>query len=175
MQALLASRSAGQRSLLFCGRRAITILGIETSCDDTAAAVVRWDAAGGTVLAEASASQHELHAPHGGIVPTLAARAHRANLPEVLTAVRASAGAAVIGSLDAVAVTVGPGLSPCLHVGPPTPRSSLSRSRTCSANPNGPWRHFAALEARRGHATPLLAETVPKQASLRSESSALSY
>ena len=55
--------------------RPLTILGIETSCDETAAAVVRRDAAGrGTILANVVRSQLADHAPYGGVVPEIAAR-----------------------------------------------------------------------------------------------------
>ena len=55
------------------------VLGIETSCDETATAVLD---AGGRVLAEAVLSQEREHAPYGGVVPEIAARAHLAFLPE---------------------------------------------------------------------------------------------
>jgi len=89
------------------------ILGIETSCDDTAAAVVTGD---GRVLGEAKTSQDAIHAPWGGVVPNLAQEAHKAAIDDVVsTALR---NARVDASrLDAVAVTVGPGLSMCLRVG----------------------------------------------------------
>lgn len=58
-----------------------TVLGIETSCDDTGAAVVRSD---GCVLGEALASQHEIHAKFGGVVPGLARDAHEQNIDAVI-------------------------------------------------------------------------------------------
>jgi hypothetical protein len=58
-----------------------TVLGIETSCDDTGAAVVRSD---GCVLGEALASQHEIHAAFGGVVPGLARDAHASNIDAVI-------------------------------------------------------------------------------------------
>ena len=79
------------------------ILGIETSCDDTAAAVLD---AQGRVLAEAVSSQMA-HLPFGGVVPEIAARAHLALLPDVVARVMAEAGisfadlAAVFGALGA--------------------------------------------------------------------------
>ena len=54
------------------------MLGLESSCDETAAAVLRAD---GTILAEAVLSQLDEHAPFGGVVPEIAARAHLAHLP----------------------------------------------------------------------------------------------
>ncbi len=89
------------------------ILGIESSCDETAAAVVR----GGTeVLSNAIASQVALHALHGGVVPELAAREHLQHIVPVVRAAMAQAGVA-FGELDAIAVTEGPGLAGALLVG----------------------------------------------------------
>jgi len=88
------------------------LLAIETSCDETSAAVVD-DA---RVLSNAVASQIQLHAEYGGVVPELAAREHLRNLmPVVQTALR-QAGIGV-GQLDAVAATQGPGLPLALLVG----------------------------------------------------------
>jgi N6-L-threonylcarbamoyladenine synthase len=88
------------------------VLGIETSCDETAAAVL---AADGTVLAEAVLSQAD-HAPWGGVVPELAARAHLAVLPSMVTDVLAKA-ATPWPALGAIAATAGPGLIGGLIVG----------------------------------------------------------
>ncbi len=89
------------------------ILGIETSCDETAAAVV---ADGKTVLSSIVSSQHEVHHPYGGVVPELASRKHiEAIVPVVDEAIRASGVDAE--QLDAVAVTRGPGLVGALLVG----------------------------------------------------------
>jgi N6-L-threonylcarbamoyladenine synthase len=89
------------------------ILGIESSCDETAAAVVR---AGGEVLANVVASQMKLHANYGGVVPELASREHLRNIVPVVRAAMAQAGLA-FGDLDAIAVTEGPGLAGALLVG----------------------------------------------------------
>ena len=89
------------------------ILGIETSCDETAAAVVRGD---GTILAEGLHSQLELHARYGGVVPEIAARAHVRKLDRMIAAVMAEAGLA-FAELDGIAVTAGPGLAGGLLVG----------------------------------------------------------
>ena len=89
------------------------ILGIETSCDETAAAVVR---RGTEMLSNTVASQIPVHAPYGGVVPELASREHLRNiLPAVRTAL-AEAGAGW-DDLDAIAVTEGPGLAGALLVG----------------------------------------------------------
>jgi N6-L-threonylcarbamoyladenine synthase len=89
------------------------ILGVETSCDETAAAVVTGD---GRVLANVVASQADLHARYGGVVPEVASRRHLELVaPVVIEALeRADAG---LEDLDAVAVTQGPGLIGALLVG----------------------------------------------------------
>jgi N6-L-threonylcarbamoyladenine synthase len=89
------------------------ILGIETSCDDTACAVV--DGAG-RVLASAVSSQLAAHRPYGGVVPEIASREHLGNWPAVRTAALAQAGVG-LADLDAVAATRGPGLVGSLLVG----------------------------------------------------------
>jgi N6-L-threonylcarbamoyladenine synthase len=89
------------------------VLGIETSCDETSAAVVR---GGRDILSNVIASQTELHGEYGGVVPEIAARAH----VEALTpAIRESLlqADATFWDLDAVAVTLGPGLIGSLLVG----------------------------------------------------------
>jgi len=85
------------------------VLGIETSCDETAAALLAPD---GTVLAEALWSQHEEHLPYAGVVPEIAARAHLARLPGMVRAVLEGQPAPAV-----VAATVGPGLIGGLVVG----------------------------------------------------------
>lgn len=89
------------------------VLGIESSCDETAAALLRAD---GTVVAEAVLSQLADHAPYGGVVPEIAARAHLAHLPALVRRVLEEAGIAPAG-LAAVAATAGPGLIGGLIVG----------------------------------------------------------
>jgi len=86
------------------------ILGIESSCDETAAAVLDAD---GRILAEAVLSQEREHAPFGGVVPEIAARAHLAHLPGLVRDVLARAGV----EIAAVAATAGPGLIGGLIVG----------------------------------------------------------
>jgi N6-L-threonylcarbamoyladenine synthase len=88
------------------------ILGLESSCDETAAAVV---ADGTKVLSDVVASQTEVHAPYGGVVPELASRAHVANVVPVLRAALDQAGV-TLDDLDGVAVTQGPGLVGALLV-----------------------------------------------------------
>ncbi|MBN9614735.1 MAG: tRNA (adenosine(37)-N6)-threonylcarbamoyltransferase complex transferase subunit TsaD [Acidobacteriales bacterium 59-55] len=89
------------------------ILGIESSCDETAAAVVQ---AGSAALSNVVASQISLHANYGGVVPELASREHLRNIVPVVREAMARAGVG-FGDLDAVAVTEGPGLAGALLVG----------------------------------------------------------
>ncbi len=90
------------------------ILGIETSCDDTGIALVEGSQKGCCILSNLVSSQVKLHAPYGGIVPNLAARAHLENIGPVLKEVLEQAGNSKI---DLIAVTIGPGLIPSLLVG----------------------------------------------------------
>jgi N6-L-threonylcarbamoyladenine synthase len=86
------------------------ILGIETSCDETAAAVVRRDEAGrGHILSNVVLSQLAEHAPYGGVVPEIAARAHVEHLDRLVAQAMAEAGLDA-ANLDGVAATAGPGL-----------------------------------------------------------------
>ncbi|MEM9166833.1 MAG: tRNA (adenosine(37)-N6)-threonylcarbamoyltransferase complex transferase subunit TsaD [Planctomycetota bacterium] len=89
------------------------ILGIESSCDETAAAIVDH---GRAVVANAVASQHELHAEYGGVVPELASRAHAERILPVVRAALDEAGC-TLDSIDAVAVGHRPGLIGALLVG----------------------------------------------------------
>ena len=90
------------------------ILGIETSCDETAAAVVR---DGREVVSNVVYTQIPLHRPYGGVVPEIASRAHIEKIGEVVGEAKRRFGEAGGGRIDAVAVTYGPGLSPALIVG----------------------------------------------------------
>jgi len=89
------------------------ILGIESSCDETAAAVVE---RGARTLSSAVASQIATHARYGGVVPELASREHLRAIVPVVRAALAEAGI-TLGDLDAIAVTSGPGLAGALLVG----------------------------------------------------------
>jgi len=89
------------------------ILGIETSCDETAAALVEED---GTVLSSVVSSQAELHARFGGVVPEIASRRHLELIVPVLRETLGEAGA-TLDDVDRVAVTQGPGLIGALLVG----------------------------------------------------------
>ncbi|KGF66845.1 protein kinase [Hoeflea sp. BAL378] len=95
----------------------LTILGIETSCDETAAAVVQRRADGsGEILSDVVLSQLDLHAAFGGVVPELAARSHVSVLDRLVREALAESGVALDG-IDAIAVTSGPGLIGGLMVG----------------------------------------------------------
>lgn len=88
------------------------ILAIDTSCDDTAAAVT----CGFEVWSNVIASQTELHKPYGGVFPTVAKQAHKENIaPTVAAALRRAS--VSWQEIDAIAVTQGPGLAPALEVG----------------------------------------------------------
>jgi len=88
------------------------VLGIETSCDETAAAVLR----DGTILSNVVSSQAKVHEKYGGVVPELASRHHLENIETVLTLALREAGVH-LGDLEGVAVTRGPGLVGSLLVG----------------------------------------------------------
>ncbi len=88
------------------------ILAIDTSCDDTSAAVVH----GYTVLSNIVSSQTEIHRPYGGVFPTMAKQAHKQNInPAIKRALKLAQ--ITKNQLDAIAVTVGPGLAPALEIG----------------------------------------------------------
>jgi len=132
------------------------LLGVESSCDDTACAVV--DGAG-RVLASVVSSQLEAHRPYGGVVPEIASREHLTNLLPVLDETLERAGVR-IDALDAVAATRGPGLVGSLLVG-------LSAARALAWSRSLP---FFAVHHLEGHlVSPYLssagepAESVPER------------
>ncbi len=89
------------------------VLGIESSCDETAAALVD---DGRTIIAQRIASQDEAHRPYGGVVPEIAARAHAERLAPLIKAVLDDAGLS-LADLDGIAATAGPGLIGGVMVG----------------------------------------------------------
>jgi N6-L-threonylcarbamoyladenine synthase len=104
-------------------KKPLTVLGIESSCDETAAAVVRRGADGcGDILSDVVLSQDAAHAPYGGVVPEIAARAHVTHMDHIVARAIDEAG---IGwrDLDAVAATSGPGLIGGVIVGLMTAKS----------------------------------------------------
>jgi N6-L-threonylcarbamoyladenine synthase len=116
------------------------VLGIETSCDETAAAIVSRDAAGhGEILSNIVRSQIEEHAPYGGVVPELAARAHVSYLDGIIRRASAEAGVS-LADVDAIAATAGPGLIGGVLVG-------LTTAKALAAALNKPLIAVNHLEA----------------------------
>ena len=92
----------------------MTILSIETSCDDTSIALIECNQGVCHVLSNIVSSQVKIHAPYGGIVPNLAARAHLKNIEPCL---KQALTEAKNPEIDLIATTIGPGLIPSLLVG----------------------------------------------------------
>jgi N6-L-threonylcarbamoyladenine synthase len=121
------------------------ILGIESSCDETAAALVTSDR---RILAHRLAGQEEEHRPFGGVVPEIAARAHVEILPQLVEDVLAEA-AVSLGEVDAIAATAGPGLIGGVMVGLVTAKGLALAS----------GKPLIALNHLEGHAlSPMLAQ-----------------
>ena len=120
----------------------ITFLGIETSCDETAAAVIRENDKGtADILSNIVSSQIEEHKKFGGVVPELAARAHLENIEYIIdTALKESN--ISIDEIDGIAATAGPGLIVCLTVG-------LNIGKSIAAFSNKP---FIGVNHLEGHA-----------------------
>jgi len=104
------------------------ILGIETSCDETAASVIRASGKNVNVLSSIVSSQIKLHAKWGGVVPNLAAREHLKNILPVIESSLAAA-RTELEKIDLITVTVGPGLIPALLVGTNTAKTLAYVSR----------------------------------------------
>jgi N6-L-threonylcarbamoyladenine synthase len=132
---------------LFCAKTlTMRVLGIETSCDETAAAVV--DPATRTVLGNAVYSQYEEHADYGGVVPEIAARAHQERLPELVQKALDDANV-TLADIDLFSATVGPGLLGGLLMG-----STYARALALGAQ-----KPFLGVNHLEGHAlSPQLAE-----------------
>ena len=120
----------------------ITFLGIETSCDETAAAVIKENDRGtADILSNIVSSQIEEHKKFGGVVPELAARAHLENIDYIIgTALRESN--ISVDEVDGIAATAGPGLIVCLTVG-------LNIGKSIAAFSNKP---FIGVNHLEGHA-----------------------
>jgi N6-L-threonylcarbamoyladenine synthase len=130
---------------------ALTVLGIETSCDETAAAVVRLGETGAEVLSSVVASQVATHAAYGGVVPEIAARAHVEGIDLVIREALQQAGVG-FDALDGVAATAGPGLVGGVMVG-------LSAAKAIALARGLP---LVAVNHLEGHAVSVrLAEPVP--------------
>jgi N6-L-threonylcarbamoyladenine synthase len=112
------------------GLREFAVLGIETSCDETAAAIVRGRCPGpGEILSNVVFSQIGEHRPYGGVVPEIAARAHVEMLDDVIAGALVQSGLA-LDEIDAVAATAGPGLIGGVMVGLTTAKAlALSKGK----------------------------------------------
>ena len=131
--------------------QAITVLGIETSCDETAAAIVRLDGSGVTICSEIVRTQIEEHADFGGVVPEIAARAH-AEIADLIVEQALSKAGLHLGDMDAIAATCGPGLVGGVLVGMMTGKALA----LASGKPFLPINHLE------GHAlSPRLTEMCP--------------
>jgi N6-L-threonylcarbamoyladenine synthase len=119
----------------------ITILGIESSCDETAASIIQEENGKIKILSNIVSSQFDIHKEFGGVVPELAARAHVEKID--LIAEKAILESKIkLDEIDAVAATAGPGLIVCLTVG-------LNFAKTLAASLNKP---FIAVNHLEGHA-----------------------
>ncbi|MBP7060919.1 MAG: tRNA (adenosine(37)-N6)-threonylcarbamoyltransferase complex transferase subunit TsaD [Candidatus Moranbacteria bacterium] len=137
------------------------ILALETSCDDTAAAIVEQTTDGVLVRASVVSSQIALHAAYGGVVPNLAAREHAKNIVPVIQTTLRTAGIGVT-DIDLIAVTQGPGLIPALLVG-------TTAAKTLSLVWHKPLMGIHHIEGHIyanliGQTTPTAAPTQPAQA-----------
>ena len=92
------------------------ILGIDTSCDDTAVGLIQTEGKKIKVLADVVSSQIKIHAPYGGVYPFLAKREHQKNLPIVFKKALQKSRLSE-KEIDLIGVTIGPGLEPCLWTG----------------------------------------------------------
>jgi N6-L-threonylcarbamoyladenine synthase len=127
------------------------VLAIETSCDETAAAVLRWHAGRADILSDIVWSQHAAHAPFKGVVPEIAARAHVEKTDLAVAAAMETAGLS-FDQLDAVAGTAGPGLIGGVMVG-------LNAAKAIAVACGAP---FLAVNHLEGHAlSPRLTAEIP--------------
>eukprot|EP00249_Psilotum_nudum_P003495 c16908_g1_i1 orf=603-1640(-) len=117
-------------------REKLLMLGIESSCDDTAAAVVTGD---GKILSEVVSSQADLLVQYGGVVPKMAQERHQQVIDKVVSQALFKAGISEL-DISAVAVTIGPGLSLCLQVG-------VKKARMISRMHRLPWIGVHHMEA----------------------------
>ena len=119
----------------------ITILGIESSCDETAVSIVREENGKTKILSNIVSSQFDIHKEFGGVVPELAARAHVEKI-DLIAEKAISESKINLQDIDAIAATAGPGLIVCLTVG-------LNFGKTISASLSKP---FIAVNHLEGHA-----------------------
>jgi len=122
------------------------ILGIESSCDETAAAVIQENNGNPEILSNIVSSQIDVHKEFGGVVPELAARSHIEKI-DLITKKAIEVSGVKLKDIDAVAATAGPGLVVCLSIG-------LNFGKTIASSINKP---FIAVNHLEGHAlSPLL-------------------
>ena len=120
----------------------LTFLGIETSCDETAAAVIKEKSDGtADVLSNIVSSQIKEHSKYGGVVPEIAARAHIENIEFIINKALTESKMS-LNQIDGIASTAGPGLIVCLTVG-------LNIGKSIAAFTNKP---FIAVNHLEGHA-----------------------
>src|SRR5262247_484509 len=109
---MIGAQAVNHKSSIVNHKFPMTLLAIETSCDETSAAVIQ----NGRALSNVVSSQIQLHSEYGGVVPELAAREHLRNLMPVAHAALREANTAP-ESLDAIAATQGPGMPSALMTG----------------------------------------------------------
>ena len=119
----------------------ITVLGIESSCDETAASIIQEESGKIKILSNIVSSQFDIHKEFGGVVPELAARAHVEKI-DLIVEKAISESKIKLNEVDAIAATAGPGLIVCLTVG-------LNFGKTLAASLNKP---FIAVNHLEGHA-----------------------
>ncbi|KAF9007988.1 Gcp-like domain-containing protein [Cyathus striatus] len=129
--------------------RSFTVLAVETSADDTCAAVVT---SSRYILSNVVTKQHDLHEKYGGIEPLTAIHAHQRNLPYTVQKALDTAKVDIVTGIDGIAVTQGPGMPGCLNVG-------MNAAKTLAAALNKP---FIGVHHMQGHAlTALLTSSDP--------------
>lgn len=132
--------------------KSITVLGFETSCDETAVAVVRVENGVPHLLAQKIYTQYDEHFDYGGVVPEIASRAHLERLPTLTRDVLAETHM-TLQDFDGIAAAIGPGLVGGLLMG-----STYAKTLAMAAG-----KPFVAVNHLAGHAlSPLLAENVPE-------------
>src|SRR3989344_7490215 len=146
-------RKEGKRENNWLGKF-MKILAVDTSCDETAAAVTE----GTTVLSNVMWSQASMHAKFGGIYPSLAKRQHEERIDFIINKALGTRHKALVG-IDAVAVTVGPGLAIALEVG-------IAKAKELSKKYNKP---FITVNHIEGHLLSPLAR--PKKSNIENQKS----
>jgi N6-L-threonylcarbamoyladenine synthase len=136
----------------------MTILAIETSCDETSAAVIDGD----RILSSVIWSQIKDHSRWGGVVPSIARRAHEDRLPEIVSKA-VSASRLALSGINAIAVTVGPGLAPALEAGVAFAKKFSLENNKPLIPVNHLEGHIASLFLKRKSGLPLVNHSPAKQ------------